>query len=100
MREFDQTWTFSGTSGGGTAVEVTGDVVQSAWYVRVSTASTATVTIQSALTSTGPWYDELGTGALSTGASMVLRMAGPFAWVRPHNNSTADTLTVRAIGVS
>ena len=99
MREFDQVWVFSGTSGGGTAVEVTGSVNFSAWYATVSTASTATLTVQSALASTGPWFDE-GSCTLSTGSGGIVRIQGPFGWVRPYNNSTANTLTVRAIGVS
>ncbi len=99
MREFDQTWVFLGTSGGGTPVQVTGDVNFSAWYADVSTASTATVSVQSAMASSGPWFTEAST-SLTTGAAAVLRITGPLIWVRPFNNSTANQLTVRAVGVS
>ena len=99
MLEFDQTWVFLGSSGAGTPVQVTGAVNFSAWYASVSTASTATVEIQSAMDSTGPWFVESST-SLTTGSMRVLRITGPLLWVRPNNNSTGDRVTVRGVGVS
>lgn len=97
MRELDQPWSFTGTSGGGAAVEIHGNVTESAWYFNTGAASTATVSVQSGPTSTGPWITEAST-TLSTAAATVLRVTGPFAWVRPFNNSTG-VVTVRVIGV-
>jgi hypothetical protein len=98
MREFDQPWSFTGTSGALTAVQVTGDVRDMAVYIATSSASTATITIQSGQSSAGPWFSE-SVSTLSTGAAEVVRLSGPFDWVRPFNNSTG-IVTVRAIGVS
>lgn len=98
MREFDQQWSSNASSGAQTAVEVLGDVVASAWYFRASTGvATATVTVQSALSSGGPWFDEGGSTALTSGVQIVVRVSGPLGWVRPVCNSTG--ITVRAIGV-
>jgi len=95
-REFDVTWAFT-SSGGGAAVQITGTVTDAAFFCQTGPASTATVSIQSALESTGRWATEAST-SLSTGAATVLRVSGPFLWLRPHNNSTG-VMTVRGIGV-
>jgi len=99
MRELDCTWSSNASSGAQTAVEVHGDVLYTAFYIKASTGvDTATVTIQSAQSSGGPWFDEGGSTALTVGTQIVVRIAGPFGWVRPHINSTGNT--IRAIGVS
>lgn len=96
-REFETAWAFT-SSGGGTPVKVSGDVTQAAFFCQTGAESTATVSIQSALSTSGPWATEASAG-LSTGAATVIRLTGPFCLVRPHNNSTG-VLTVRVIGVS
>jgi hypothetical protein len=98
VREFDQGWSFTGTSGGGAAVQVTGDVIEMAWYARTGAASTATISVQGADESTGPWFTQAST-VLATAAGTIMRVTGPQIWVRPHNNSTG-IVTIRAIGVS
>lgn len=98
MKTFDQSWTSAVSTGGLTAVEVQADVAQSAWYVTASAGvSTATFLVQSALSSGGPWCDEGGSTALSSSALLVVRVNGPFAWVRPFINCTG--VTIRAIGI-
>lgn len=97
MREFDQAWPAVTSSGAQEAVQVTGDPLKSAWYVQASTGSTNTITIQSGPTSTGPWFDE-GSTAVAVGAVSVLRIDGPFGWVRPFATSTGAL--IRGIGVS
>lgn len=99
MREFDQIWSSVSSSGAQTAVEVHGDCLQSAWYFKASTGvATATIIVQSALSSDGPWFDEGGSTALTSGTMHVVRIAGPLGWARPFCNSTG--ITVRGVGVS
>ena len=99
MRELDYTWSSVGSSGAQTAVRVIGDLLHSAWYFKASTGvATATILVQSALSSGGPWADEGGSTALTSGTVQVVRVSGPMGWARPWVNSTG--VTVRAIGVS
>lgn len=96
-REFEHQWDFT-SSGGGSPIKVSGDVTQAAFFCQTGAASTATVSIQSALSTAGPWADEVAVG-LSTGAATVIRISGPFYWIRAHNNSTG-VVSIRGIGVS
>lgn len=98
MWSFKQQWSSVTSSGAQTAVHVTGPIEYTAWYFIGSTGeSTATVKVQSAYASGGPWFDEATSTALSSGACLVLRTTGPFEWVRPHVNTTG--VTIRALGV-
>ena len=97
MIEFDQPWSSNATTGGQAAVEVTGSVMESAWYVRASPGVTNTITVQTGPSSGGPWANEAST-TLTTNAVAVMRVTGPFAWVLPYWSSTGGT--VRCIGVS
>lgn len=99
MRELDVSWSSVASSGAQTAVEIHGDLLHSAWYFKASTGvSTATYLVQSALSSGGPWVDEGGSTALTSGTMMVTRITGPMGWARPSVNCTG--VTIRAIGVS
>jgi len=99
MRELDYTWSSNTSSGAQTAVEVHGDLIASAWYFRSSTGvATATISVQSAPTASGPWFDEGGSTAVTSGIVHVVRVAGPMGFARPFCGSTG--ITVRAIGVS
>lgn len=99
MRELDQIWSSNGTTGGQVAVEIHGDLRHSAWYFSASTGvATATIIVQSALSSAGPWFDEGGSTAVTSGTMMVVRVQGPMGFARPYLGSTG--ITVRAIGVS
>jgi hypothetical protein len=98
MRELDYVWSSNGTAGAQTAVRVIGDPLHSAFYFKASTGvATATVTVESALSSGGPWFTEAASTALSSGECLVLRITGPLGFVRPTCGSTG--ITVRAIGV-
>ena len=97
MREFDQQWSSNASTGGQAAVQVTGDVMESAWYCEASAGSTNGITIQTGPNSTGPWFNEAST-VLAVSGGAVLRVTGPFIWVRPYWTSTGGT--VRCVGVS
>lgn len=98
MPEFKQTWSSLATSGGQSAIH-SAEAIESVWYFQASSGvSTATVRVQSALSSGGPWFDDASNTALTSGTLGVLRVTGPFAWVRPWANSTG--ITIRAVGVS
>ena len=97
MRELDVTWSSVSSSGGQTPVHVLGDVMQSVWLFRGSTGvATATVRVESGFTESGPWIDEGGSTALTSGACASVRITGPFAYVRPWVNSTG--ISVRVVG--
>lgn len=99
MRELDATWSSVSSSGAQTAVEVHGDLLASAWYFEASTGvATATIGVESALSSGGPWVSEGASTALTSGIMSVIRISGPMGWARPTVNSTG--VTIRAIGVS
>jgi hypothetical protein len=99
MRELDYVWSSVSSSGAQSHVRVIGDLLNSAWYFKASTGvATATVIVQSALSSGGPWFDEGGSTTLTSGTLHVVRVSGPMGFARPHVNSTG--ITVRAIGVS
>ena len=98
MRVFDQRWSSAASTGGQTAVQVTGEVMQSVWFFTASTGvSTATIRAQHALSSGGPWFDEGASTALSSGALQVFHIDGPLLWVRPYCGSTG--ISVRVIGI-
>lgn len=85
-RELQQTWAWStsATTGGSTsAVDVHGNVCEWVCYVRTGPGCTATVDLQSADNSSGPWASEFST-VLGTSASVVKRGSGPFGWIRPY----------------
>lgn len=94
-----QTWSSNGTTGGQAAVRVSGPLQQSAWYFQSSTGvSTATVRVESAPSSGGPWADEGGSTAVSSGTQVVVRVTGPMEWARPYLGSTGITVVARGIG--
>lgn len=101
--EYDFGWTSTGSSGALTAVEVRWAAVESAFYVQHSTlTSTQSISLQSAIDSTGPWVTETST-SISTAVStaFVLRVTGPInRWVRPyiHSASTGE-YKFRLVGI-
>jgi hypothetical protein len=99
MRELDYVWSSNTSSGAQSHVRVIGDLLHSAWYFRASGGVTsATIIVQSALSSGGPWYDEATSTVVTANTMHVLRISGPMGFARPSMNSTG--ITVRAIGVS
>jgi hypothetical protein len=103
MLELNYTWTHDGTSGGLDGVYIAAGALESALYVQHSTlASTQSFSLQTAQQSSGPWFTEAST-SISTGAvgQVVLRMTGPYLWVRPffHSESTG-TYTIRLLAKS
>jgi len=105
MLELKQTWTSTGSSGGLTAVEAPFGVSYTALFCQASTlASTQSFALQTAQRSTGPWFTEGSTSIAATAnvsAQAVLRLTGPYLWVRPYLNSESTgtyTLTLVAVG--
>lgn len=89
MREFSHVWSSAASSGGQTAIQVTGDVCFSQWLFIGSTGvSTATGIVQSGPTSSGPWGTDGFSTDVTSGACVPVRITGPLQWVRPHFNST------------
>lgn len=97
MRVFEKEWSSVATSGGQDPLLISGDPLQSAWFFKTSTGvSSVRFSVQSGLSTTGPWAEEAASTAGSSGTLTVLRVNGPFKWVRPFCGSTG--MTVRAIG--
>lgn len=102
--ETNHGWTHTGDSGGLTAVEVASAAIHSALYVQSSTiASTMSVQFQTSINSTGPWTTEASTSISATanaGALDVLRVTGPYQWMRPYfPTKSTGTYVVRLIAV-
>ena len=105
MVEVELSWTSTGSSGALTSALVNMGAVQTALYCEASTiATTQSFAIQTAAHSTGPWVTEgstsVGGGAAATGAA-VLRLTGPFKYVRPYlNSASTGNYTFRLLGAS
>jgi hypothetical protein len=102
--EINHYWSSDGTSGGLTAVEVQSAAVHSALYLQTSTlASTWSFEFQTSPSSAGPWVTEGSTSVSTnnaTGAQFVLRMTGPYQWMRPYSASkSTGTHIFRLIAV-
>ena len=100
----DQGWTSTGSSGALAAVEAKGPVSQSVLYCECSTvASTQSFSLQTAANSSGPWVTEGSTSlaaSATVAAAAVLRLTGPYGWVRPYvNNNSTGQMNFRLIGV-
>ena len=100
----DQGWTSTGSSGALTAVEVKSPPSYSALYCECSTiASTQSFSVQTAAHSSGPWVSEGSTSIPATGSvtgAAVLRVTGPYGWVRPYlNSASTGDYSFRLIGV-
>lgn len=104
MLEINKLWTSTGSSGGLEGVYVGAGVTQSVLYLQSSTlASTQSFSMQTAISSGGPWFTE---GSTSIGATAnvtalaALRLTGPYLWVRPYlNSASTGTFSFRLVGV-
>lgn len=105
MMEFTAAWQSTGATGGMTAVQATFPPSYCVLYCEASTlATTNTFQLQTAAHSSGPWVTEGSTDVAATNSvkgAAVLRLTGPFGWVRPYTKtiSTGD-YSYRLIGVS
>jgi len=104
MFEINQTWTSTGSSGGLTPVYLGGGCMDAALYAQASTlASTQSFAFQTAQESTGPWFTEGSTSIGATAnasAQAVLRVTGPFLWMRPYlHSASTGTYQLRLIAV-
>jgi len=86
--EARQTWTFTGTSGGGKALELSPSAASLSVYFTTSSGCTATVALQTcAGSSAGYWVNMEASTAMSTGAALLKQYTGPLEWVRPYVNA-------------
>ena len=100
--EWSMGWTFAeaATTGALDAAQVRGRVQQFTFHFVSGAGCTATVQMQAAAESTGPWASLMTAANLSTSASQVQQMAGPLAWVRPYCTAkTTGVLQVYGTGV-
>jgi hypothetical protein len=102
--EINHKWTSDGSSGGLTAVEVGSAALHSALYLQTSTlASTWSFEFQTAPSSAGPWVTEASTSVSTNNAASaqyVLRVTGPYQWMRPYSGSASTgTHVFRLIAV-
>ena len=91
--EVRQHWTFTDT-GGGTVLSLgAGSPLE--WNFIFDTVgssrSTAAVSVQSAIASTGHWATIAST-SMSSAAATVLSFTGPHAYVRPHVSALGSTV--------
>ena len=90
-----------GSTGAGIAFNTHGWGEQVSFYVETDAAATCSYQIRTARTSSGPWA-VVSSGTLSTGATNLIKMPGPFAWLSPRIktlNSTANQVVVRMTAV-
>lgn len=104
MLEIKHSWTSDGASSGGLApVYVQAAVIESVLYCQHSTLATSnSVSLQTAISSAGPWFTEAST-AISTGVEGLvgLRLTGPYVWARPYlHTPSTGAYTLRLIGKS
>ncbi len=86
--EARQTWTFTGTTGGGKALQLSPSVDRISIYFTTSSGCTATVALQTcAGSSAGYWVNMEASTAMSTGAALLKQYVGPLEWVRPYLTS-------------
>lgn len=98
-----QAWLSTGSSGGLPAVEMPFSAAYSVMYVDHSTlATTQSITYQSGLESTGPWFLEGSTGMTTVASTrLIMRVTGPVGpWVRPYlHTASTGTYNIILIGV-
>ena len=93
--EARQTWTFTGTSGGGKALELSPAAASLSVYFTTSSGCTATVALQTcAGSSAGYWVNMEASTAMSTGAALLKQYTGPLEWVRPYVNAIKESTDV------
>ena len=71
------------------------------FYIETDAAATCSYQIRSARTSSGPWA-VLSSGTLSSAATDVVQLPGPFKFVSPRVktlNSTSNQVAIEMIGV-
>lgn len=92
------TWALDTVSTAGTAIDFRGFGVENSFYVENGAASSGTITIESARTSSGPWATIASTGMATTGTAAVMEVTGPLLFVRPRVASTVGgTWTIEAV---
>jgi hypothetical protein len=103
MLEVDYQWTSTGSSGGLTALYIASPPMESVMYASHSTlASTQSVSVQTAPSSAGPWFNDVQQSFSTVGSTQyALRLTGPYKWVRPYlHSASTGTYTFRLVGVS
>lgn len=95
------TWTLGASTGiAADPVQLQG-VREHTWHIQTDGASTASVEIMVARTSTGPWATIGSSQTLSTGQLVTLGFTGPYLYAAPRLitiNSTANRVFVDLVG--
>ena len=104
MLEINQAVTVDGTSGNLLTVQAQAGAVWTAVYVQASTiASTWSFTIQTGISSAGPWVTEASTSISATGTATsvdVLRLTGAYEWLRAYTpTKSTGTHVVKIVAV-
>lgn len=103
VKEFAYKWTWAEAASTGRAADpafVRGKVSQFTFGFQTGAGCTATVQMQTAPESTGPWASLLAAANLSTSAYQVQQMAGPLDWLAPYVTAkTTGVLVITADGV-
>lgn len=95
MLGIDQQWVSTGSTGGMTAVRCWAPLTEWAFYIEKADGSTITASLQSAITSTGPFVSEGSTTTNSTAPELfVMRGDGPLRYVRPYITARTNTNTI------
>jgi hypothetical protein len=102
VREVEHRWVVASdtaaSTGGLDGIAVLGDVLEWAFYAQTDAGCTATVSIQTAATTSGPWVTE-GSTNISTSGAAVFRGTGPLRAVRPYITAkTTGGITFTLIG--
>lgn len=88
LLEANHQWTTDGSSGGLTGYQVGCAGLHTAMYLQCSTiATTFSYSLQTAISSAGPWVTEASTSASATASATsldVIRLTGAYEWVRPY----------------
>lgn len=100
MLEFDYTWTFAGSTGGGSDPRYIGHTspLNVGFFITSNAGSSGVGTLQSGPSSNGPWFNNTSTSLTSTSAYSVMTVTGPIGpWIRAYVNSTGITCQVQGI---
>lgn len=86
--EANFSWSSDGSSGGLAGYQVASAGLHTALYLQCSTiATTFSYSLQTAISSAGPWVTEASTSASATASATsldVLRLTGAYEWIRPY----------------
>lgn len=100
--EVNKLWTLGASTGiSSDVLNLAGMSREISCYIQTDGASTASVELMTARTSTGPWVTMGSSQNLSTGQLVVVGFTGPYLYLAPRLiaiNSTANQVFVQLVG--